>query len=198
MNFLLCHGWGFDASYWDNLAPLLAPHTVYRVDLGYFGNPQPFPTSGTWVGIGHSLGLSKLLQTPLNFRALIALNSFLNFLGEDSSLRKQGLQAMIHQFEMNPSQTLSSFYTACGLSFPLKSTINTSLLLDDLNALFIDYTNFYPKTPCLSLVSSNDPIVPLECSLNKNRVSIEQTGHSLGFNHALSVKTKLFEFLHRV
>jgi len=197
MNFLLCHGWGFDASFWKNLAPHLAPHTFYTVDLGYFGNPNPFPTSGTWIGVGHSLGLIKLLQTPLSFSAIIGLNSFLNFLGPPliHERRKKELQTMIQRFEKDPLNTIASFYKRCGVLDAPNGTINKSLLLNDLKSLFFDYSNLLTSVPCLSLASKNDLIVPQECRLGKGQLVFDDTGHRLGLYHSQAVKTKMFENL---
>ncbi len=202
MNFLLCHGWGFDSSFWQNLTPLLAPHTVYTVDLGYFGNPKPFPTSGTWIGIGHSLGLIKLLQTRLTFSALIGLNSFLNFLGPFSlhERREKELLKMIQSFEKDPEKTLASFYKMCGVDFQVtRDHINKALLLNDLKSLFVDYSELLPPIPCLSLESKNDIIVPLECGLGHypkvTQPILEEGRHGLGFLYPLEVKAQVTAYL---
>jgi len=37
MSLLFCHGWGFDAAFWDALAAALPEFAQVRDDAGYFG-----------------------------------------------------------------------------------------------------------------------------------------------------------------
>ena len=200
MNILLCHGWGLDASYWKHLVPLFFPHRVHVIDQGYFRKPIPFPCSGTWIGVGHSLGFIKLLQSSLSFSALIGINSFLEFLGPASirTKRHNELLAITKSFKEHPIHTLSSFREGCGMPHQGidEECLNKDLLLNDLKSLAHDYSALLPaRVPCLSIESSNDPIVPLACGLGANqgvsRIIIEANGHSLGLHHALAVKNEM-------
>ena len=46
LSLLFCHGWGFDAAFWNSLAALLPEYAQVRDDAGYFGNPAaPAPAA---------------------------------------------------------------------------------------------------------------------------------------------------------
>lgn len=50
---LFVHGWGFDASMWQQLRACFAPEDTLAWDLGFFGTPdQPLPPPGRLVLCG--------------------------------------------------------------------------------------------------------------------------------------------------
>ena len=143
------------------------------------------------IGIGHSLGLAKLLQLPIKFTVLVGIQSFTNFLGYSEKLaHRRGLElyAMIQFFKKNPEKTLLSFYEKCGVSCDVEKfkMINIEKLLNDLKSLKLDC--ILPACPTLILGAKNDPIVPPELLLDnfedKKNVTLvfhDQGFHNLGF-----------------
>ena len=69
--FVFCHGFGFDATFWDPLRPYFAGTNAIYLDLGYFDKPfmTLYPDDSTdFIGIGHSLGLKKLMSLNIRFK----------------------------------------------------------------------------------------------------------------------------------
>ena len=210
-HFVFCHGFGFDKNFWSNLAPYFAKEQCTYLDLGYFGNKCEFNSAESklqLVGIGHSLGLTKLLNLNKNFDYLIGLNSFTNFLGNDLTLRnkKAGeLDMLKKNFIKCPLRTLKNFYRRCGLpsfiNHAQPEKLNPSKMLTDLDSLFISITP--PKnTPILIIGSENDEIVPpvvlhdnfSNCSNIK--VEITPSGkHALGFLEVDKIYKKIISFI---
>lgn len=86
-HFVFCHGFGFDASFWERIAPYFSQEKCSFIDLGYFNNRVDIQClqEQRIVAIGHSIGLSKLIST-YSFDYLIGLNGFINFLGSDLAI----------------------------------------------------------------------------------------------------------------
>jgi pimeloyl-[acyl-carrier protein] methyl ester esterase len=68
---VLVHGWGFDREFWNplraGLAEALPCVATLALDLGFFGRPRlPVLPDGfaRRIGVGHSLGLLRLLAGP--------------------------------------------------------------------------------------------------------------------------------------
>jgi len=210
-HFVFCHGFGFDKNFWSNLAPYFAKEKCTYLDLGYFGNENEFGLEEPklqLVGIGHSLGLTKLLNLNKNFDYLIGLNSFTNFLGNDPTLRnkKTGeLNMLKKNFIKHPLRTLENFYQRCGLpSFidhAQEEKLKLGKMLTDLDSLFNSITP--PKNiPTLIIGSDNDKIVPpivlhdnfSNCSNVK--VEINPSGkHALGFLEVDKIYKKITSFI---
>ncbi|MBF0189494.1 MAG: hypothetical protein HQL50_16350, partial [Magnetococcales bacterium] len=93
---ILVHGWGFGPGVWRPVRAALATFSaevseVKAWDLGFFGQiREPLPPNGSFVAVGHSLGLLHLLQRlaedspkgeELRRRcvALVAINGFSRF-----------------------------------------------------------------------------------------------------------------------
>lgn len=210
-HFVFCHGFGFDKNFWSNLAPYFAKEQCTYLDLGSFGNKCEFNSEESklqLVGIGHSLGLTKLLNLNKNFDYLIGLNSFTNFLGNDLTLRnkKAGeLDMLKKNFIKCPLRTLKNFYQRCGLPSFINHAqlekLNPGKILTDLDSLFISITP--PKnTPILIIGSENDEIVPpvvlhdnfSNCSNVK--VEITPSGkQALGFLEVDKIYKKIISFI---
>ncbi|MFH1066543.1 MAG: hypothetical protein V1746_01380 [bacterium] len=196
IGFIFCHGWGLNANFWNHLKEHFAAHPCLFWDLGYFNEPsRPLPEKESqteWFGVGHSLGLIQLLQSDVPFKGLIGLQSFLNFLGNDSRLhqaRARFLEKMIADFQKNPLASLKTFHAQCEIEFEIPKTMNANLLQQDFQKLKTDFSNLTPKIPCLILGSSDDPIVPprlLEDNF-KHAPHIQIALHSSGL-HGLGCK----------
>lgn len=87
LGLVFFHGWGLSPAFWQPLATRLAQYPQVFADAGYFGTSQ-FPTltphlppGHRWVGIGHSLGFARALQTPpaQGWAALVSVAGFARF-----------------------------------------------------------------------------------------------------------------------
>lgn len=204
--YVFCHGFGFDKNFWKNLSPYFFEKKCIYLDLGYFEEKVEPCLNGTdtkFIGIGHSLGLLKLLQLNINFEYLIGINSFVNFLGNDQELqtiRKNDLQVLKDNFIVSPDTTLKNFHRRCGMPYEIKN-INKQIALNDLNLLFTKFDVSH-KTPLLVIGSSDDVIVPkkiiydnFESYSNVSLQIIDGGKHGLGFFKADSIYEKIMSFV---
>ncbi|EER20798.1 hypothetical protein [Rickettsia endosymbiont of Ixodes scapularis] len=206
--FIFCHGFGFDKNFWKNLTPYFLGEQCIYLDLGYFGEkfePNLETNNVELIGIGHSLGLAKLLTLNKNFDYLIGLNSFINFLGNDQKLhlvRKYELQTLTDHFIASPINTLKNFYKRCGVFERERiANINKQIALNDLEFL---YNEFYIPTEIRTLIigSKNDVIVPPEILFdnfhiypNINIQMMDMGMHLLGWLEAKSIYQRIMSFL---
>ena len=204
-HFIFCHGFGFDKSCWGTLAPYFSKEQCTYLDLGYFGNKCDFVKNDNvpTIGIGHSLGFSKLLNLNIKFDYLIGLNSFINFLGNESNLhqkRELELTLLKKQFKKSPTTTMNNFYQTCGLSKKIEK-INTQTAINDLN--FLSQSFSIPHDiPVLIIGAKNDVIVPPEIIYDNfekySNVTIQildQGKHGLGFFEAYEIREKIMNFI---
>ncbi len=195
VGFIFCHGWGFTQDFWRPLLPYFQDHPYICWDLGYFGpsscSMPDLTAHPNWVGVGHSLGMIKLLEHAHLFKALIGLQGFTNFLGSHrtvSKVRKKELAALKHAFYRSPEATLKEFYQRCGISseeISLKH-VQHDVLYRDLESLSLDYYSILPHYPMLIMGSENDPIVPptlIEDNFSSQK-NVSLAMHSHG-HHAL-------------
>lgn len=210
IQFVFCHGFGYDLHYFNHLAPYFAQYECYFIDLGYFNKPIKLPKlkKHKTIAIGHSFGLVKLVQMFENFDSLIGLGSFSNFLGQDQTLREirqRELRSLQLSFMKNPISTLTNFYSRCGVAEYIdranNSKLNLDLILADIELLTTNYT--LPNVATLILTSDDDPIVPKSIILDnfskQAHVHIESiTGlkHSYGYTQPFEVYKKIIRFLH--
>lgn len=208
-HFIFCHGFGFDPHFWEPLAPYFSHEKCSFIDLGYFNHPvaPSLLQHEVIIGVGHSIGLSKLIAMYPHVDCLIGLNSFVNFLGTDQVLhrkRQKELNALRASFLRAPDATLRSFYSRCGATELIPchdvSRLDLSLILSDLQWLEKEYT--LPEVPTLILSADDDIIVP--CSITSDnfskqawvkRNSIINAKHALGFRQPAEVYTKMMSFL---
>lgn len=208
-HFVFCHGFGFDRHFWERIAPYFAQEKCSFIDLGYFNNPiesQYLDNQGI-IGIGHSIGLSKLISMYNNFDCLIGLNSFVDFLGSEQIVRakrQRELNALRLSFLRDPQSTLKSFYLRCGAPDLIVannfSNLNLDLILSDLQ--WLEKQHNLPEAPTLLLSSDNDIVVPRSITLDHfskqhwvKTDSIMQAGHALGFRKPVEVYEKIMTFL---
>lgn len=208
-HFIFCHGFGFDNSFWENLSPFFLNEKCTYLESGYFGdNPTVSPASSETrlIGIGHSLGIPKLLSLNINFDYLIGLNSFINFLGTAPDLRKkrqQELYFLKNQLQKSPISTMQDFYQRCGV--PMENgkviKINTEMLLKELDFL-TESVSIPQASRVLMLGAKDDVIVPPEILYDNfeklTHVSIrivDHGKHGLGFLKAEEIKTSILNFI---
>jgi pimeloyl-[acyl-carrier protein] methyl ester esterase len=211
--FVFCHGFGFDSTFWNPLRPYFSRVNTVYLDLGYFGDPywvmaQPtLPASSTeYIGIGHSLGMMKLMSLNIPFKCLIGLHGFVNFLGFNAQLHRRRQRELMHlteQFNESPELTLSQFYQRTGVDFnlPIMGRLNQVRLLDDLSSLA--HSIAVPvDVPMLVLGSNDDKIVPpvlIEDNFSPYpHVTIDilnQAQHGLGYLKPDMVYQNIMRFL---
>ena len=208
-HFVFCHGFGFDAHFWERIAPYFSQEKCSFIDLGYFNNrtENQYLDNQAIIGIGHSMGLSKLLSMYSNFECLIGLNGFINFLGSEQIGRKRRqreLDALRSSFLKDAETTLSNFYLRCGAPELIDannfSNLDLNLILSDLQWLQKEHK--LPDVPTLILSSDYDIVVPRSITSDNCRNqpwvklnSIVDTGHALGFRKPEEVYEKTMSFL---
>jgi pimeloyl-[acyl-carrier protein] methyl ester esterase len=208
-HFVFCHGFGFDTQFWERIAPYFSQEKCSFIDLGYFGNrvDNTYLCNQRVIGIGHSIGLSKLLSMYSNFDYLIGLNSFVNFLGSDQIERKKRqkeLNALRLSFLKDPDSAIRNFYIRCDIEEFIECTdfsnLNLDLILSEFEWLQKEYK--LPEVPTLILSSNDDLVLPHTITSNnfsKQQYikidSIMNGGHALGFRKPLEVYRKIMSFL---
>lgn len=236
---IFCHGWAGNISFWDNLKLFFDNNVsnnieIQYLDLGYFGNNDSIKQFSynnlstyihqnkqlKFIGIGHSIGLIKLLSLNIEFKALVGLQSFINFLGNDPLLnqkRKLEWLSLKQQFKHNPLDTLRSFYKLANLNpsfienlcnkkelFNKKDQryfLNENFLTQDLELLSLGFS--LPKgVPTLIVGAMDDVIVPPVLifdnfsHLKHTKVDMLDTGqHSIGYRSAGLIYQKIKFFL---
>ena len=166
--FIFCHGWGLGPDFFSPLWKELQRHYPQSPalfwNLGYCGEthtPLPFKGIERWVGIGHSLGFAKLLESRLPFKGIIGLQAFVNFLGTDPALHKRqtlSLRAFSRNFRANPLTALASFRHTVG-EMERCNSVNLRQLEEDINFLKHDYSCLLPSLPTLVIGNEHDPVV---------------------------------------
>jgi hypothetical protein len=152
MQIILAHGWAYTPSIFEPWL-LLHPETqptprILALNQGYF-EPSTHahwqawqPHTQTWtntqapdpqtpcIGIGHSLGLSKLLAQPFTWQTLISINGFTQF---PQSL---ALRQMIRKAKTDLRNLIPMFHQQCSAPMPPHTeALNASALQTDLESL---------------------------------------------------------------
>ncbi|MDH4379945.1 MAG: alpha/beta hydrolase [Vampirovibrionales bacterium] len=219
VGLVFCHGWGMSPNYWQPLLEVLPnlPHLVW--DCGYYSpdstvpeKPLPSPDNSdtTWVAVGHSFGVIQLLQSGFPFGGIVGLQSFLNFLGDETTQPRQekGLRRMQQQFAQSPHALMTGFYKTAELPSELQpnaAEANITRLGDDLAKLEQDFSDLRDgySVPSLWLSSTNDTIVPpgvvdatVLALTSPATVAVYPTGgHALHCHHPQWVAEHLMAFL---
>ena len=198
MTYLLCHGFGFNNSYWDNLIPLLDD------EYEFFDANFKMSSEKNYVGVGHSLGFLKLNNSGVNFRALVGLQGFLNFCGSEPGHRKilqKNLERMMKECEKNPTRFLKFFHKLCGhdRQFDLQN-FSKENLINDLKIMRNSYKHC--GSPTLILGSHEDKIVEdmilkdnFENKKNIRLRYIDGVNHTLGFSKPKETVEAIRHFL---
>ncbi|MFA7268481.1 MAG: hypothetical protein WC073_03980 [Sterolibacterium sp.] len=115
----LVHGWGYDATLWRDVLPLLDGLDVETADLGYFGpSVLPAPCDMPRIAVGHSLGvLWWLALSDLPWTTLVAINGFARFTAAPDfpqGVAPRVLERMSKRLRETPAEVLVDFRVACG------------------------------------------------------------------------------------
>ena len=199
------HGWGFNAAFFKPLCQKLACYQHFVIDWGYFGEPHLplIDLNKPIIGIGHSLGLAKLLSLKLPLHSLISLGGVTHFAQSKTfpaGTPKRILARMQAKFCLQPQQVLADFYTSCGYSAPPFDLINlesmkTELLQQDLNQL-MTLSAPLPEIPILAIAADADQV----CSLSQqqaqfNNLKIIQAQHYFPHNDPVQTAALIQQFL---
>lgn len=148
LSVIAYHGWGYDASVWQNWQGWFAGlgYGFEAADRGYFGSGRSPIWPPDCLILAHSYGLHLALKAwqqqdfpPL--AGLVIFSSFQQFHpeAERSRLRsRQRVEQMIAQFQLHPAQVLQSFWakSADSARWPAAPPcLNRNLLLQDLQDL---------------------------------------------------------------
>lgn len=167
MKLLFVHGWGFDARFWDALAPLLPEWEQARHDRGYFGgSPQTFPAEPC-IAVAHSFGAMRVLaDPPPHCVGMVAINGFDRFTAREgkAGVAMRLVDRMIDRLAVDPVAVLDDFRHRCGAE-PASGQPCVDLLHKDLASLRDDDRG--PecgrwRAPLLSLHGADDPILPAD------------------------------------
>ena len=216
---IFCHGFGLDPRFWDPLRPFLQVFDLSFMDLGYFGPPvlpdlscRPKSPGERWVGVGHSLGLLKLLSQHWPLDGVMGLNGFVDFLGHAPVLRARRMaewQTLLAHFHRNPRATLENFYKRCGVASCAPESPGLQMERASGDLVFLKTPLLPPRhTPLLLLGAGDDVVVPREV-LEDNVNHLQAQGykavrlhllphgsHGLGARHPEEVTSLLKEFIH--
>ncbi len=201
MGIVFVHGWGCDASYWDQLASRLSDREHRRIDLNFVDLNEPYcgaENTQPSVYVTHSLGTMWALKNNIHsMTALISINGFSCFKDHTSP---RILKSMMLNLERKPRQQMRSFWDMCDL--PHSETLNVPKLKQGLEWLM----NWDLKTelenlacPVMSLVGRKDPILNNEMMIRdwgKYELHVaEDGGHSLPISHAQWCADKIKTFV---
>ncbi|GAA0529319.1 pimeloyl-[acyl-carrier protein] methyl ester esterase [Rhizomicrobium palustre] len=159
MRLVFVHGWGFDASFWDDLAGALPEFDAARVELGFLGREFSLPTfSPDDVLIGHSLGFLWGATQYQGWSRMIAINAFAEFSGE-MGVASASLRAMRTSLKRDPQKTLANFYASLnGPQVPRE--FQAERLAEGLAWLQDWRLGEKPGVPSLVLSGAKDPLLP--------------------------------------
>lgn len=179
--YTFMHGFACDASFWEELISSFSfPSIVW--DRGYYANPYTeYQKAELHIGVGHSLGLIHLLESPYPFDIYIGIQSFIDFIGGNPQ-RKTELDIMKRQLTLNIQQTLRRFCKRGGLPLP-HTIVNEEQLLIDYEKLYNRYDRLTQDKVLYLCATKDDIIVPL--SLIENNFPTHQIQIAPDAKHAL-------------
>jgi hypothetical protein len=221
--FIFAHGWGSNQYFWQNLQPLIAKNNFYICDFGYFrdlskNNKEDLKvfveTNKSFnrkiIGIGHSLGFSKLLSI-VDCDYYFGLQTFVSFFGKNNKIVKQNFLNYSDEFVKNPFECFKSNYSYPEVREYFKNlnfnydNINFDNLFFDLKLLsreFEDLSLLFEKLNVSEyhiIASKHDAVVPLFIAKDNfpdNMITVvEESFHSLGLLHAELVQNIIFDKL---
>ena len=219
--FILMHGWGSNGDYWQNLVNHLDGNDYFIYEQGYFSNKEHSKLEDVHhfvenhpndkiVGIGHSIGFIKLLETNVEFDYIFGLQSFVNFLGSGSTLKilSNNFQNFVSEFLKNPGEMLKNSYISARIYEYFEegmfgeNNINYSLLIDDLQSLKEDKSHLLGNNDInYHIFGSHDdsvvhPFIIKDNFFEENITFLDvKAYHSLGIFHSELVAKEIFDKL---
>lgn len=163
MILLFRHGWGFDASLWDALRPLLPGFDHRALDEGWFAAPDLAMPEGPVLALTHSLGTPRLLaDPPPGLAGLVAINGFTRFAARDGlpGVAPRVIERMERALAADPQAVVDRFRADCGAepAPPVQDLAGLARGLADLRE-----TEAPPaRVPVLSLEGAQDHLLSPE------------------------------------
>ncbi len=159
----LVHGWGFDASLWDGVRPLLGDDVaVTAVDLGFFGRPRLEMPPVVDLAVGHSLGVLWLLTKARGrWRRLAAVNGFPRFTAAADfphGTPARVVERMQSRLTAQPREVLDAFRARCGAG-PATAEPDPARLAWGLDLLRSGDGRAALPAATVALAGADDPIV---------------------------------------
>ena len=170
MELVLIHGWGLDASLWNDAGRLLPQYKKHKMDLGFFGNAhEPELAGDKLILVGHSLGFVHGMTRRKDWAGWISINSFPRFVRTETRAgctSAAELRDIRKRLSADAEKTLKDFHYYIGAEAPPGSPNAERLRegLDELSTAAIEETLFALDAPGLVLASKNDILVPSETS----------------------------------
>ncbi len=179
MRLILAHGWGYGPSFWRDLCDALPDCDPLFLDFGYGGGPvfadPSLPDRQDWVAVGHSLGVARLLDWSMQWRAagrVLPWRAFIACCGFGRFCRRddfpQGVDVKIletMQARMRADRVdrvLADFHAGCGDHQPPVGPWDVHRLDEDLSYLAVcDTRRALASLPCpvLALAARDDAVV---------------------------------------
>jgi hypothetical protein len=139
-----------------------------------------------WLGLGHSLGFSKLLDFSVRWHSLLSVHGFTHF------TNNRVLARMIRKAEQNLAEVLADFHNRCGHNAQWATLDEQTLLADlrsmqELNAAHALQQALSHGAALHAWASSTDEIVPMALTLqcfDKHLKHQNRTLHTLASEHA--------------
>lgn len=187
LGFVFSPGWSLNRDFFRPLSECLKSYSqVYLED-------NPNLSEGVWIGIGHSLGFSRLLSLPLH--GLVSLSGFVRFCVHAPSQNGTAIRVidrMITKFKNHPYEVLKDFHKQAAMENLLTRapfSFNKSQLLVDLELMKkMDLTSELRglHVPVLSLATKDDKVVPFALTQEtfQSSVVLEKGGHAMALTQA--------------
>lgn len=135
------HGWGFSPAVWAPVVACLPKAMTARcLNLGFYDQPsdQLPASSQITLAVGHSYGVSWLLERLAPSVPLLAVNGFARFCsgsGQQNGTPVRLLDRMITRLQEDPEGVLQDFRARCGARQPEDSMANYDALRVGLELL---------------------------------------------------------------
>jgi pimeloyl-[acyl-carrier protein] methyl ester esterase len=166
LNLLFCHGWGFDASFWDDLAALLPEFAQTRDDAGYFGAPSTPLPAASYVAVTHSYGTMRLLAAPPpGLAGLVAIAGFDRFTATEGfpGNPRRVVDRMVSAVAQDADTVLTDFHKLFASPVPAGMADAERLQADLIGLRDGDRRDDAAGlgVPILSLQAAGDTLLPL-------------------------------------
>lgn len=187
MDIVFMHGWASGDFIWHDMEKDFSSYTIYKPNMGFFGQQNFIMPEGKFIGVGHSLGGSWLLKHyPDQMAGFVSIASFNNFY---KYIPQQILAKMQRNIIHDMNFELQSFWQHAGLhSNAGFKNANLAKLVEGLTWLSKWSAEIPVDLPIKILASNDDQIVPEKMTQkiwgNHEIKWIKKGGHMLPLTQA--------------